>query len=436
MNDPLTGLYDRAKFFNVLDELVHGAVEINAPLGLLIIDIRHFHKINRNFGHEAGDAVLQAVAGVLKQVRRDGDYLARIGDDQFAMVLARVANKGHAQLAALKIQRMLDLPKRITDREIRGAAVIGISLCPENASDARSLLQAAELALEQGKYQELPVVVSEKKQDEGISEQWDIEVSLGDAITRSELRVFFQPKISLETGKPVGAEALVRWENRSRGIISPAVFLPVAEAIGFLKPLTIWMLNSALRLSSEWTRKGVRLSVSVNIPPRILEQADFVDLVISAEKLWQRDNVDLCLEVLEQSLVADVQVAFQKLDALRKRGVKIAIDDFGTGYSSLSYFRDIPADELKIDQSFVRGLKQDRSNIHIVSLIIEIAHRFGLRVIAEGVEERDVLRYLKKRGCDEVQGNYFAKPMPADAFSSWIEAFRPEKGLPTSASAD
>ncbi len=427
MTDALTGLYDRAKFFDVLGDTVHSALEFSAPVGLLVIDIRRFHKINKSFGHDAGDAVLQAVAGVLKQVRREGDYLARIGDDQFAMLLARVANAGHAQLAAIKIQRLLDVPIWVEDREIRSAAIIGISLCPYNATDPGALLQSAERALEQAKYLDEPIGFSERKTDDENSEEWDIEVSLGESISRAELRVYFQPKISLDTGNPVGAEALVRWENPTRGLVSPAVFLPVADAIGFLKPLTIWMLNSALRLSSAWTRKWGRLSVSVNIPPSILEQSDFVDLVVSAEKLWPRDNVDLCLEVLEQSLVSDVEVAFEKLDALRRHGVKIAIDDFGTGYSSLSYFRDIPADELKIDQSFVKGLKSDKANIHIVSLIIEIAHRFGLRVIAEGVEDHDVLKYLTKKGCDQVQGYYFAKPMAPDAFAAWIETFKPEQ---------
>ena len=429
MNDVLTGLYNRSKFLDLLRSMVRNAVEFSAPLALLIVDIQRFQKINQNFGHDAGDLVLQAVGEVLKNVCRDGDYLARIGDDQFALLLDRVANIGHAQLAAKKIQRLLGVPIMIEGREIRCAAVIGIALCPDNAAEANALLQSAEGALEEAKQQNQPIGAFEKKKEERISGDWDIELMLGDSIAHSELRVYFQPKISLATGSPVGAEALVRWESGMRGMVSPAAFLPVAEAIGFLTPMTIWMLNSALRLSSAWTRKWGRLSVSVNIPPSMLEQPDFVDLVISAEKLWHRDNVDLCLEIVEQSLVTDVEVAFAKLNALREQGVKISIDDFGTGYSSLSYFRDIPADELKIDQSFVKDLMSDESNIHIVSLIIETAHRFGLRVIAEGVEDKDVLMYLKKKTCDQAQGYYFAKPMPADSFKDWLEAYQPETEL-------
>ncbi len=429
MNDALTGLYNRSTFFDLLKKAVHDAVELSAPVGLLIVDVRRFHIVNKNFGHDAGDMVLQAVTGVLKTVCREDDYLFRIGDDQFAMLLSRVANIGHARLAATKILRLMDVPIMLEAREIRCAAAVGIALCPYNAAEATELLQSAERALEQAKHLDPAVGFFEKKEEERISQDWDIELMLGEAIANSELRVFFQPKISLDTGKPVGAEALVRWENAMRGMISPAAFLPVAESIGFLTPLTIWMLNSALRLSSGWTRKWGRLSVSVNIPPSMLEQADFVDLVISAERLWQRDNVDLCLEVVEQSLVSNVEVAFRKLNSLREQGVKISIDDFGTGYSSLSYFRDIPADELKIDQSFVKDLLSDEGNIHIVSLIIDIAHRFGLQVIAEGVEERDVLMYLKNKTCDQAQGYYFAKPMPAEAFSAWLLTYEVETDL-------
>lgn len=223
-----------------LVELVRYAGSYNAPIGLLLIDIRRFHIISKNFGHDAGDVVLLAVADVLKRVCREGDFLARIGDDQFALLLSRVANVGHAQLAAIKIQRLLEAPIRLMDREIHCADVVGISLYPSNASDADTLLKTAEMALEQAKHGEDPVGVSTKKIETEISQEWDMEVSLDQAIAHSELRVFFQPKISLATGKPVGAEALVRWKSSTRGLVAPDVFLPVAETIGLMKPLTIW----------------------------------------------------------------------------------------------------------------------------------------------------------------------------------------------------
>lgn len=427
MYDELTGLYNRQTFFELLKHIIYYAEKACVSFGLLIIDIRSFRKINMNYGHQAGDEVLKALAGVLKSVCREGDYVTRIGDDQFAMVLPRISNVGHVKLAALKIQRLMEIPVKFPDREIVCNTVIGISLYPSNGSDMVTLLQAAEIALDKAKEEGNSIGLSEQEQNLIVSGQREMELSLENAIKHSELRVYFQPKISLATGKPVGAEALVRWNHAAFGVVSPDEFLPVAEIIGFIKPLTLWMLNSALRMSSAWTDKWGRLEVSVNIPPSILEQADFVDVVMSAENLWQRDNVDLCLEILEKSLASDVNEVFKKLNTLREHGIKIAIDDFGTGYSSLAYFRDIPTDELKIDKSFVRGLKQDKANVHIVSLIIDLAHRFGLKVIAEGVEDGDVLRYLKKKGCDQVQGYYFGKPMPSDTFVEWLEQYQPEK---------
>jgi diguanylate cyclase (GGDEF)-like protein len=427
-SDGLTGLANRSKFLHLLNEKVSKAEASNVPLGLLIVDIHRFHKINTIHGHAVGDYLLQAVARILKNVCREGDALARIGDDQFAMLLDRVANKGHVQLAATKIQRLLAEPIFIEKQEISFKVIIGVSAYPSIATQADKLLQSAERALEHAKIKEKPISWYENN-DTDKFDYWNVEASLEKAIPNSEYRLYFQPKVSLTTAKPIGAEALIRWDSPAHGMLSPAAFLPIAGSIDILKPLTIWMLNSALRLSSEWTEKWGRLSVSVNIPPSMLEQSDFVDMVLSADNLWQRDHVVLCLEILEQSLVADVQTTFKKLERLRKAGVRVAIDDFGTGYSSLSYFRDIPTDELKIDQSFIKGLKVDKANMHIVSLIIDMAHRFGMSVVAEGVESHDALMYLKHKGCDQVQGFYIAEPMTAEAFFEWIESYQLDKEI-------
>ncbi len=425
MNDTLTGIYNRATFFQRLNDMVRKTLEYSAPLGLLLIDVNRFSSINANYGFNSGDLLLQGVAQVLKNVCREGDVIARIADDQFALILSRIANKGHAELAAHKIHRLLDVPVQADNRMIRCTATIGIGLFPSQAHNADSLLQIATRALNTAKRAGQTIGVFEHEEVEQLSEDWDIEIALPDSINNAELEVYFQPKISLESGLPVGAEALVRWQHPQRGLISPGEFLPIAESIGFLKQLSIWVLNSALRYSSEWTSKWGQLGVSVNIPPAMMIQTDFVDLIISAENLWEKTNTRLCLEVLEESLVEDVQLVFKSLAELRSSGVQISIDDFGTGYSSLSYFKDIPADELKIDQSFVRTLATDQSNRNIVNLIIEMSKLFGLRVVAEGVEDEKTLAYLKRNGCDYVQGYYLAKPMPADDFNRWLEDYIP-----------
>ncbi|MET0101667.1 MAG: bifunctional diguanylate cyclase/phosphodiesterase [Sedimenticola sp.] len=421
--DQLTKLLDRQQFTTQLNDEIEASVEYNVNIALLIIDIQRFRRINTFYGQEAGDRVLVSVAELLSEVKRDGDSLARVGSDQFAMLLSPVSNEGHAQLAAHKILRLMDIPVEMDEKQISCSAKIGISLCPIHATEPNQLMNAAEEALEKAKHSDDAIGMTEIKPEDELSENWDIELELEGAIDRSELLVYFQPKVSLKTGQPVGAEALIRWKNRSRGIIPPGLFLPVAEEMGLMKNFTIWILNSALRHSAEWPAKYGNLHVSVNIPTSLLDQPDFPDLVESAEQLWKTDNVALCLEVLEESFINDTHYTFNMLKELRGQGIKVAIDDFGTGYSSLSYFRDIPTDELKIDRSFVDGLLSDEVNSHIVEVIINIAHRFGLSVVAEGVENRETLDRLKELGCDIVQGNYFSKPMPADQFHHWLDDF-------------
>ena len=422
--DPLTGLYERRHFLNMLCSDVNEAATLQVPLALLVVDVRRFAEINLRHGYEAGDAVLQAVAAVLEQVRREGDQIARIGDDQFALILPRVLNSGHAELAAHKIRRLLDVPVALRHETIRCTVHTGIAIFPQHARGGEALLAAAEEAQRRARASDQPHCLAHEHDDTDGSERWDIEMALQDSIHKSEMRVYFQPKISLSTGKPVGAEALIRWENDFRGVVGPEEFLPVAESTGFIQPLTEWMLNSALRLAGEWDHPWGAQEVSVNVPTRILERADFVDTVMSARELWHSDDSRLCIEILEQSFIENLDEVFSKLKGLRDGNIKVSIDDFGTGYSSLSYFRDIPADELKIDRSFVSGLTSQRDNANIVELIIDLAHRFGLSVVAEGVEDLKTLSTLKSLHCDVAQGYFIARPMPAAEYQRWLAAYR------------
>ncbi|HED19067.1 MAG TPA: bifunctional diguanylate cyclase/phosphodiesterase [Gammaproteobacteria bacterium] len=424
MKDSITGLFDRQQFLRILNSEVNEAGTHQIALALLLVDIRQFGRINIKHGYAAGDSVLQVVAKVLEQVHRKGDQIARIGDDQFALILPGVLNSGHAELAAHKIHRLLDVPVQLDHDTIHCTANIGIALYPDHARGAEVLLAAADEALRRARLSDQPFCVAQGVDDDEYSEHWDIEMALEDAIQKSELRVYFQPKISLLTGKPVGAEALVRWESAFRGLVGPDEFIPVAESTGFIRPLTEWMLNSALRLSSEWEHPWGEQEVSVNVPTQILERADFVDTVMSARELWNSEGSRLCIEILEQSFIENIEAVFAKLKRLRDEGVRVSIDDFGTGYSSLSYFRDIPADELKIDRSFVSGLIQERDNANIVELIVDLAHRFDLSVVAEGVEDAKTLSALKKMQCDVAQGYFIARPMPADEYHGWLANYR------------
>lgn len=424
MIDNITGLPNRNHFLEILRGEVNDANEHKTTIALFVIKINRFRRINNLYGYPAGDQVLRSFAETLKQVRRRGDHIARIGDNEFALLLAGIANEGHATLAAYKIERLLDIPVELGKDKLHCSVHMGIAVCPAHGSEEGYLLKKAEEALQRSKQAEQLYCIAEPPEELGFSDNWDIEIELATAIENSELRVYFQPKLSLITGKPTGAEALVRWQSPSRGLLDPGDFLPVAEEIGLIKPVTVWMLNSALRLSAEWTKQWGQLDVSVNIPTKLLENPDFVDMVLSSEGLWKNENINLCLEVLEQYFVTDVENCFAKLKELRGEGISISIDDFGTGYSSLSYFRDIPADELKIDRSFVSTLLEDEANANIVALIADLAHRFGLSVVAEGAEDLDTLAALKKLNCDKVQGYIIAKPMPANEFGKWLKQFR------------
>jgi diguanylate cyclase (GGDEF)-like protein len=395
---------------------------------LLVVELQRLQTINFTYGYLAGDEVLRAFAVQLDQILRNCDYIARISNDCFALLLTRVVNPGHAKLAAFKIQQLLEIPFNVKGEQVRCEAVVGLSLCPHHGTQSNRLLQAAEAGLQHAKRREEKLGMLGGADEIEISDNWDIEQDFSMAIERFELEAYYQPKILISGSKtiPYGAEALVRWNSPSRGIVPPNVFLPIAERMGLMKKLTAWMLNSAMRQSRNWSKTWGDLTVSVNIPPPIVSQPDFVDLVLSTKNIWEAGHISLCLEIVEQSMIEDSEVTFAKLKELREHGIKISIDDFGTGYSSLAYFRDIPTDELKIDRSFINHLGTDKANMNIVSLIIDLAHRFGLTVVAEGVEDQETMSILRDLQCDQIQGYYFSKPLAANDFRRWLHRFDAE----------
>ena len=423
MTDNITGLPDRNHFLEILRSELKDANKHQTTIALFVIKIDRFRQINNLYGYPMGNQVLCSFAETLKQVRRRSDHIARIGDNEFALLLVGIANEEHATLAAYKIERLLDIPVELGKNKLHCSVHMGIAVCPVHGSEEDYLLKKAEEALQRSRQGEQLYCIAAPPEELKFWDNWDIEIELATALDNSELRVYFQPKISLITGKPTGAEALVRWQSPSHGLLGPNDFLPVAEEIGLIKPLTVWMLNNALRLSAEWTKQWGKLDVSVNIPTKLLEDSDFVDIVLSSNGLWKNENITLCVEVLEQYFVEDVESCFAKLKELRNEGISISIDDFGAGYSSLSYFRDIPADELKIDRSFVATLLEDKANAKIVALITDLAHKFDLSVVAEGAEDLDTLAALRKLKCDKVQGYIIARPIPADKFGDWLKQF-------------
>lgn len=421
--DELTGLYDRKGFLRLLSEQVRDANTYKTKLALLIVDINRFYRINNIYGYEAGDELLKKLALVLKNVIREQDYAARIGDNRFALILPGVMNVGHAELAAHKLLRLLQIPFLFGDRKIYVDCTIGISLCPLHASNHMFLLKECESVLREAKDKNKTIGLSEALEDEEIPENWDIELALDDALDKDQLQIYYQPKIALDSGGVVGVEALLRWKHPSRGFIPPNYFIPIAERMGHIKPITNWIFNTALRQGSEWTDKWGPLSVAINIPPDFILMPDLKDLIANAINLWGGGNVSLVLEIVERSLVLEPEKSFSILREIQDMGVGISVDDFGTGYSSLSYFEKLPVDELKIDQSFVTNVVGSPANQNIVKLIVDLAHAFDMEVVAEGVEDLGALQYLKRIKCDLAQGYHFAKPMPQEQIKEWLKNF-------------
>lgn len=428
--DELTGLYNRRSFLALLRRHIGLANERGTNLALLVADIDGFARLNATHGYEFGDRCLQHVAGQLREVIRAQDYAARIGDNRFALILPGVMNTGHAELAVQKLFRLLEVPFENEQGKVRMTATVGAAVCPTHATQAEFLLRKAEQSLELARTTgQRWLFPPESTDNRSFSEFWDLEIELDGAVQRGETFLVYQPKLRLPDLKPVGAEALMRWQHRTRGPVSPEHFIPIAEQTGQIRGMTIWALNSALRHAAEWTHPHGPFSIAVNVPAELVGQDDLPDLVENALKLWDGPDVQLILEITERSLVIDPRHSFRILSRIRDLGVKISIDDFGTGYSCLAYFKDIPADELKIDKSFIAGLLIDEACADITSLIIDLAHRFGLRVVAEGVEDEATLEALRQRHCDVVQGYLFAKPMLLDDFADWLlQAERPDPG--------
>jgi diguanylate cyclase (GGDEF)-like protein len=420
-HDSLTGLHGRPSFMTSLQERVSDAVERQELLGLLVIDIDGFARVNGVHGYDFGDQLLRHLGRQLTAVGRAQDRAARIGGDRFALLLPRLMNAGHAELAVQKLYRLLDIPFEADGKRVRIAASIGGALCPTNASDAGHLLRAAEKALDMARQtgRRSVFVQNALPYSDGASLPWDIGMELDNALDRGEITMHYQPQLSTSGLRPVGVEALMRWNSPRHGQIPPDIFIPVAEQTGQIRALTIWALNTALRQASDWKHAWGELSLAVNVPPELVAQPDLPELIQNALRLWGSDHIRLVLEITERSLM-DSRNAFAILSRIRDMGVRVSIDDFGTGYSCLAYFKNLPVDELKVDRSFVAGLLIDPASTHISTLIIELAHRFGMTVVAEGVEDEATLRTLRRNGCDRVQGYLFKRAVPSDELEQWL----------------
>jgi diguanylate cyclase (GGDEF)-like protein len=423
--DTLTALPNRARFREAVGLAIRDAADAkladgtDASVAVIMLDLNRFKHVNDVLGYSVGDQVLVGIAERLgRALARDGDVVARLSGDEFAVLLQRT-DVAQAQAVALRIEQALEQPLVLGEHKVDMGAGIGLACWPLHAEDADMVLVRAEMAMYAAKRRSNGPVVYDPSIDATSVQTLTLISELRQAVDRNELRLYLQPKLALDDRRVVGAEALVRWQHPQRGLVPPMQFIPFAEQTGFIRYLTMWVFEEAARHWQTLADEGLQLRLSVNLSTRDLLD---LDLPQKFAALLARHGVPakaFCLEITESAIMDDPQRALATLDALSAMGFKLSIDDFGTGYSSLAYLKRLPVDELKIDQSFVRNMQSDRDDEMIVRSTIDLAHNLGIMVVAEGVETAEAWNLLRELKCDQAQGFHMGKPMPVTEFSAW-----------------
>nr|WP_295944153.1 EAL domain-containing protein [uncultured Acidovorax sp.] len=417
--DRLTGLPNRERFRDAVVQAIAGNASKPQPLAVLTLDLDRFKHVNDVLGYAFGDRLLQAVAERLsQQVRSPDDMVARLGGNEFAVLLQR-ADAADAHDVAQRINQSFEQPLAFEDQTVDLSAGIGFACWPGDAGDADTLLSRSEIAMYAAKRQLSGALQYDAAFDSSSAQTLSLLTELRHAVEHHELRLYLQPKVPLHGQPGLAAEALVRWQHPHRGLVPPMQFIPFAEQTGFVRHLTLWMFEEVARLLADPRTQGLPLRVSVNLSTR-----DLLDPELSHRlaDILVRHGVAasaFCLEITESAIMDDPQRAEAMLNRLSEQGFKLSIDDFGTGYSSLAYLKRLPVDELKIDKSFVMGMETGEDDAMIVRSTIDLAHNLGLTVVAEGVETAAIQDRLRALACDEAQGYHIARPLPVDDFLAW-----------------
>jgi diguanylate cyclase (GGDEF)-like protein/PAS domain S-box-containing protein len=421
--DALTGLANRALLNARLNLAINRAAASAAEIAVVFIDLDQFKFINDTYGHALGDSLLQSMADRLRASVRDSDTVARQGGDEFVLLLqgysaadlASVVQRVHAGIA---------LPWQSGRREFHVTSSIGVAVYPRDGATAEILLRNADAAMYKAKENGRNAVqFFTAELNHALVERLDIEHRLRGALARQQLLLHYQPRIDMDSGRIAGAEALLRWRVPQRGLVSPARFISVAEDTGLIVPIGRWVLHTACQQARTWQMAGLPpLIVSVNVSPRQFRDGDIVETIAEALRATGLEARHLQIELTEGLAMHGAEKYVEMLGQIKALGVQIAVDDFGTGYSSLSYLKRFPVDQLKVDRSFVKDLATDADDAVIVQAIIALGHQLKLRVVAEGVETAEQLEFLRRAGCDEMQGYLFGKPMIAADFAALLES--------------
>jgi len=432
--DTVTGLANRNLFSDRLHQSMVHAARAGRQVAVLVLSLDRFKAVKDSLGHSSGDALLQHVGRSLTAALREGDTVARLSNDEFAVAINDLATEADVAPVALKLLAAVLEPMTLEGHNVYTSASIGISLYPKDGTEIGNLLHNADAALSSAKSMGGNLFrFYAAEMNERISMLFAMESELRRALAQDELRVHFQPRVNLASGEMCGAEALVRWQHPERGLIPPSEFIPLAEDTGLILPLGAWVIKSVCRQQRAWLDAGLSVPpVAVNLSARQFRQENLAQLIRHELEANQLEAHYLEMEITESTLMDNVDEAVATLNELRTTGIKLSLDDFGTGHSSLSRLRRLPIDHLKIDQSFVRNLTTDPEDAAVCLAIIGLAHNLHMTVIAEGVETEGQATYLRQYRCDEMQGYYFSRPLPAGDFEQLL-AQRRTLALPAQA---
>ena len=435
--DPLTQLSNRLLFE---DRLLHAVARCDrhneapgdvrkARLGVLFVDLDRFKPINDGFGHGIGDEVLKEVARRLEDTARASDTVARIGGDEFVLLMEDVDSPVDCLTLAGRLVERLAQPIEVGSHRLSLSASVGVVIYPDHGPREK-LLVNADMAMYAAKEAGGNAHVLYRPHMSAVpQDEWNVHNELREALEKRQLELYYQPKVDGRRGNFTGAEALLRWNHPQRGCISPAVFIPIAERCGLINVIGDWVIAEACRQLEAWADAGVRMRVAINLSVHQLRQEELAARIEACLARHWIEPSQLVCEITESVAMEDIRATQQAIDRLGAIGVSLSIDDFGTGYSSLSYLRQLPAQQLKIDRSFVSDLETSSDARAIVDAVVRLAHALGLKVVAEGVEtagQRDILLGFQ---CDELQGYFFARPMPAEMLLNWVRGNKPEGSI-------
>ncbi len=413
-HDPLTGLPNRAAFREGVEHFIAGRT---MPFCVLLMDLDRFKEVNDTLGHHYGDLLLQQVAGRLREELREQDQIARLGGDEFA-ILSR--GREGATAVAQRIVEALRPPFELDEIVVDVQASLGIAMYPTDGDDVEALLQRADVAMYHAKENRTGVSLYDERHDHHSPSKLALSADLRAAIQSSEIVAWYQPELDLKSGQVLAVEALVRWCHPELGLLAPSEFIELAERTNLIRPLTQRVLSHALGQVAHWQAMDLDVTVAVNISTAVLIDDRFTESVLTALAEARVPPRRLKLEITESTLMADPAMTRAILQELHQAGIEISIDDFGTGYSSLAYLADLPVSEVKIDRSFVSRMGVSPKEAIIVNSTIDLAHHLGLRAVAEGVEDRDLLLRLRSLGCDAAQGYIISRPLTSDDATRWL----------------